>query len=65
MKVNESAAIEGCEALQLYVSCLTTALGELAVQARRLHDETNVLANAVADSAPNSMAVASGKKRRI
>jgi hypothetical protein len=57
MKANESAVLEGCEALQLYVSRLTAALGELAVQAQLLHDETNVLADAVADSSYNHVAV--------
>jgi hypothetical protein len=50
MKVNESAALEGSEALQLYVDCLAMALGELSVQALRLRDETNTLADVVADS---------------
>jgi hypothetical protein len=50
MKVNESAVLKGSEALQLYVDCLAMALGELSVQASRLRDETNTLADVVAES---------------
>lgn len=49
MKMNESAALEGTAALQLYVSCLAAALGELTVQAGLLRDATNNLAAAVVD----------------
>ena len=65
MKANESAALEGCEALQLYVSCLTAALVELAVQAQMLWDETNVLADVVADSSHSNVAVMHGPEQSI